>query len=357
MAACSHELPPEPSVSRPDSVPDQSTPPRITLNQLMDLTPAYSVDGSTLWYTWERNDQSDHDLCLGQLPARGGSRLQQACPVASGSLVDSANWFISPAPHPDGRRLAWYRHSALYLGHGSAGEIVLGPVDAPNDPSRALGLQHFPIHTPSGRTLVLPEQLKWADDTTLVFIGVLFTTSDTLVGQDSIYNGLEVNTLTLSGDTAVLGSVPGTLNASGVAVAPGGVIYFTLDGDSAVYHGTLDGGFVEPFVIFPGIARDPVMVGDTVYAIVGGEVTWGEYPIVGFLQLDKGGALWRAYGGSVPELVDDARLYRHPAVSPDRRTIALEGRDPYTRIQDIYLINIGAHTPLVHRTTLPRTDR
>jgi hypothetical protein len=356
-AACGHDLPPEPTVSRPDSAPGGSAPPRITLNQLMDLTPAYSVDGATLWYSWERNDQADHDLCLGQIPTRGGSRVRQACPVVAGSIGDSANWFISPAPHPDGRRLAWYQHSALYLGHGSAGEIVLGPIDAPNDPSRVVGLQHFPIHTPSGRTLVLPEQLQWADDTTLVFIGVLFTTNDTLVGQDSIYNGLEVNTLTLTGDTAVLGSVDGTRNASGVAVAPGRVIYFTVDGDVTVYRGSLDGGAVEPFITFDSIARDPVMVGDTVYAIVGGEVTWGEYPVVGFLQLDKGGALWRGHAGGVRSLVSNARLYRHPTVSPDRRTIAIEGRDLYTRIQDIYLIDIGSQAPLVHRTTLSRTDR
>ena len=356
-AACGHDLPPEPSVTRPDSVPDQSNPPRLTLNQLMDLTPAYSIDGSTLWYTWERNDQADHDLCLGQIPARGGSRLRQACPVGPGSVGDSANWFISPAPHPDGRRLAWYQHASLYLGRGSSGEIVLGRVDAPDDPSQVVRLQPFPIHTPSGRTLVLPEQLQWADDTTLVFIGVLFTTNDTLIGQDSIYNGLEVNTVTLSGDSTILGSVAGTLNASGVAVAPGRVIYFTRDGDSTVYRGDLDGGVVAPYVTFPEIARDPVMVGDTVYAIVGGEVTWGEYPIVGFLQLDKGGALWRAHGGGVPALVDDARLYRHPAVAPDRRTIAIEGRDLFTRIQDIYLISIGSHMPLVPRTSPFRTDR
>jgi hypothetical protein len=356
-AACGHDLPPEPSVDRPDSLPDHSFPPRLTLNQLTDLTPAYSIDGSTLWYSWERNDQPDHDLCLGRLPARGGARVQEACPVAAGSIGDSANWFTSPAPHPDGRRLAWYQHSSYYLGRGSAGEIVLGTVDAPHDPSKAIGLQHFPIHTPSGRTLVLPEQLQWANDTTLVFIGVLFTTNDTLIGQDSIYNGLEVNTLTLVGDTAILGSVPGTWNASGVAVAPGGVIYFTLDGDSTVYRGTLAGGFVEPYVTFHAIARDPVLIGDTIYAIVGGEVTWGEYPIVGFLQLDKGGGLWRAHSGSVPRLVDSLLLYRHPAVSPDRRTIALEGRDPFTRVPDIYLIDIGTHRPVVPRAHPLRMDR
>jgi len=356
-AACGHDLPPEPSIARPDSMPDHSTPPRLTLNQLSDLTPAYSIDGSTLWYSWERNDQADHDLCLGLLPVRGGARLREACPVAAGSIGDSANWFISPAPHPDGRRMAWYQHSSLYLGRGSAGEIVLGTVDAPDDASQVIGLQHFPIHTPSGRTLVLPEQLQWADDTTLVFIGVLFTTNDTLIGQDSIYNGLEVNTLTLTGDTAILGSVPGTRNASGVAVAPGRVIYFTIDGDSTVYRGTLDDEFVEPYVTFDSIVRDPVMVGDTVYAIVGGEVTWGEYPIVGFLQLDKGGELWRGHGGGVPSLVNGDRLYRHPAVSPDRRTIAIEGRDPVTRIQDIYLIDIGTHAPLTPRSPRPGTDR
>ena len=356
--ACSHDLPPESSVDRPDSLPDHSLPPRLTLNQLSDLTPAYSRDGSTLWYSWERNDQPDHDLCLGQLPVRGGARLQESCPVGAGSIGDSANWFTSPAPHPDGRRIAWYQHASLFLGRGSSGEIVLGRVDATNDPSQVVKLQPFPIHTPSGRTLVLPEQLQWADDTTLVFIGVLFTTNDTLVGQDSIYNGLEVNTVTLSGDSAILGSVAGTENASGVAVAPGRLIYFTLNGDSTVYRAALDGdGYTEPYVTFPGITRDPVLIGDTIYAIVGGEVTWGVYPIVGYLQLDKGGGLWRGYPGAAPQLIDSLLLYRHPAVSPDRRTIALEGRDLLTRIQDIYLIDIGSHRPIVPRSPFPRIER
>lgn len=356
-AACGHDLAPDPTTTPLDSLPDGGPPPRLTLNALMDLTPAYSVDGSTLWYSWERNDQIDHDVCLGRMPSNGGTRSREACPVAAGSIGDSTNWFVSPAPHPDGKRLAWYQLSSLRLGRGSSGQIVLGEVDAPNDPSRVRELLPFPKHAPSGRTYVHPEQLQWADDTTLVFLGVLFTTNDTLIGQDSIYNGLEVATITLSGDSTIFRSVAGTTNASGVAVAPGGVIYFTVDGDSSVFRTTLDGAPVEELFAFPEIARDPVLIGETVYAIVGGEVTYGVYPIVGYLQLDKGGALWRGGEGQTPTLIDDARLYRHPAVSPDHKTIALEGRDQFTRIQDIYLIELGGATPLVPRTTTPRTDR
>jgi len=354
--ACSHDQPAAPATTPLDSLPDIGPPPRLTLNQLMDLTPAFSVDGTTIWYSWERSDQEDRDVCLGRMPSGGGTRSREACPVAAGSIGDSTNWFVSPAPHPDGRRIAWYQLSSLRLGRGSSGEIVLGDVNAPNDPSRTRELQPFPIHAPSGRTYVHPEQMQWADDTTLVFVGILFTTNDTLFGQDSIYNGLEVATVTLSGDSTILRAVAGTTNASGVAVSPGRVIYFTIDGDSSVFRTTLDGGPVEELFAFAEIARDPVVVGDTVYAIVGGEVTYGVYPIVGYLQLDKGGPLWRGRQGEAPVLVDNTRLFRHPTLSPDRRTIALEGRHPSTRIQDIYLIDIGGARPLIPRFISSRTE-
>lgn len=343
LIACEHDQAPEPSPSVVDTLPDQGPPPRLTLNPEMDLTPAYTVDGSHLWYAWERNDQSDQDVCLGLIPARGGVRSHETCHVAPGSVGDSANWYISPAPHPDGRRVAWYQLSSRYLGRGSSGEIVLGPVDATNDPSRLTGLQHFPIHAPSGRTHVMPEQLQWADDSTLVYLAVLVTTNDTLAAQDTFYSGLEIATLTLHGDTATLASIPGTGLASGVAVAPGGKIIFTRNGDPRVFQTTLTGGpvtIIHDFGDISNFARDPVVAGDTIYAIVGGEISYGVYPIVGPLQLDKGGALYRGVNFS-STLIDDSRLFRHPSLSPDHRTVALEGRDPATRIQDIFLVTVS----------------
>ena len=348
VTACEHSQPAEPSIPVVDTLPDDGPPPRLTLNEEMDLTPAFTVDGHHLWYSWERNDQVDQDLCLGLIPVAGGQRSRETCPVAAGSIGDSANWFISPAPHPDGRRVAWYQLSSLYQGRGSSGEIVIGPVDGTNDPSRVIGLQHFPIHAPSGRTHVMPEQLQWADDSTLVYLGVLVTTNDTLAAQDTFYSGLEIAKLTLVGDTATLASIPGTGLASGVAVAAGGKIVFTRNGDPRIYRTTLNGGPVETIHDFGNIsnfARDPVLAGDTIYAIVGGEISYGTYPIVGPLQLDKGGALWRGHA-HVSTLISSERLFRHPSISPDHRTVALEGRDPITRIQDIFLVNVGGGRPL-----------
>lgn len=342
VAACEHDQAPEPSIPVVDTLPDQGPPPRLTLNPVMDLTPAYTVDGSSLWYAWERSDQPDQDVCLGLIPVQGGARSRETCHVAPGSVGDSANWYISPAPHPDGRRVAWYQLSSLYRGRGSAGEIVIGPVDATNDPSKLTGLQHFPINAPSGRTHVMPEQLQWANDSTLVYLAVLVTTNDTLAAQDTFYSGLEIATLTLTGDTAVLASIPGTGLASGVAVAPGGKVYFTRNGDPRIFKTTLTGGPVTTYHDFGNIsnfARDPVIAGDTIYAIVGGEISYGVYPIVGPLQLDKGGALYRGHN-NVSTLISDARLFRHPTLSPDHRQAAMEGRDIDTRIQDIYLVDL-----------------
>lgn len=342
VIACEHDQAPEPTFPVVDTLPDHGPPPRLTLNAEMDLTPAYTTDGTHLWYAWERNDQADQDVCLGLIPVSGGSRSHETCHVAAGSVGDSANWYISPAPHPDGKRVAWYQLSSLYGGRGSSGEIVIAPVDATEDPSQRTGLQHFPIHAPSGRTHVMPEQLQWANDSTLVYLAVLVTTNDTLAAQDTFYSGLEIATLTLVGDTATLASIPGTGLASGVAVAPGGKVVFTRNGDPRIFRTTLTGGPVETIHDFGNIsnfARDPVVAGDTVYAIVGGEISYGTYPIVGPLQLDKGGALWRGVNFT-STLIDDTRLFRHPSLSPDHHTVALEGRDPVTRIQDIYLVNL-----------------
>jgi hypothetical protein len=343
ILACEHTEAPEPAHPVADTLPDDGPPPRLTLNAEMDLTPAYTPDGNALWYAWERNDQSDRDVCLGLLPIGGGPRSRETCRLAPGSVGDSVNWLISPAPHPDGQRVAWYQLSSRVQSRGSSGEIVLGPVDGINDPSRYTGLQHFPINAPSGRTHVMPEQLQWANDSTLVYLAVLVTTNDTLAAQDTFYSGLEIATLTLTGDTATLRSIPGTGLASGVAVAPNGKIVFTRNGDPRIYRTTLTGGPVETIHDFGNIsnfARDPVVAGDTIYAIVAGEISYGTYPIVGPLQLDKGGELWRGYANS-STLISRDRLFRHPTMAPDHRTVAMEGRDPITRIQDIYLVNIS----------------
>ena len=72
LAACAHEMPPEPGGTSVDTIPIVGPPERLTLNRGKDATPAFTPDGRGIWYAWEKLDRADHDLCLGRLPVGGG---------------------------------------------------------------------------------------------------------------------------------------------------------------------------------------------------------------------------------------------------------------------------------------------
>jgi hypothetical protein len=344
IAACAHELPPEPRVGVLDSIPDVGPPVRLTLNPGKDAAPLFSPDGNHVWYSWERIDRSDLDLCLGRIPVGGGTRDREICHSWPAAHPDSVNWYIWAAPHPDGKRLAWFRLSGRRdAPRGYSGEMVIAGVDVPLEAVRIDSMRNFPTQVAPDHFHEQPERIRWVDDTTLVYLAVqvvvLFNFS---LPQDTLYSGFEIGIIRMTGGGAQLTYVPGTSSASGFDLGPAGEIYFTKNGDNRVFRTSLAGGVIDTVLDFgPGteIVRDPVVIGSVVYAIVDGDVTYQFFQDLGNLQSDAGGELWRATPSGA-ELVDSTRRWRHPAWDPNRNLLAIEGRDPVTRVTDIYLFEI-----------------
>lgn len=346
-AACTHESPAEPGAYVVDTIPDAGPPERLTINRGKDAGPTYSPDGGSIWYAWERFDSDRRDLCLGRLPVTGGSRTAEYCDVTP-VPGDSVDWLTYPTPHPDGRRIVWQHLRANPDDNvDGSGGIYLAGLDHLGDPSRARRLTRLPYQFVPNDTRHYFNQVfsfAWINDSVVVCVGAqvnAFAPSQSPV--DTFYTGRELATLTLTGDTTLTGVIPGTEEASGFSLAPGGLIYFTRNGDSRVYRTTLAGGSVDTVYDFGlgGFARDPVYVEGGVYAIVGGDVSYELYPNFTIrLQHDGGGDLWRADSGGV-RLVNNVYRWRRPARSPDGRTLVIEGIEPSAQKTDLYLLRIA----------------
>lgn len=347
-AACAHDFPAEPGTIVVDTIPDVGPPERLTLNSGKDAFPAWAPDGQSIWYSWEQVERPDLDLCLGRLPVGGGTRTDEVCHPTPAANPDSVNWYVWAAPHPDGKRIAWFRLSGLRSAtEGGRGEVVLSDLSKLGDQSGERRLSIYPLQIAAGNGLdvhyhVQPVSLRWANDSTLIYLAVLVTAFGANgLPQDTFYSGRELGTLTLSGDSARHGFVPATDSASGYSLGGGDTVYFTRNGDSLVYRTRLSGGPVTPVFNFgaAGTARDPVFINGAVYAIVGGDVDYSPYDNIGYLQHDGGGALWRVDSAGAT-LVENSHLWRHPVLSPDGSTLALEGKDPLTSITDLFLLRI-----------------
>lgn len=342
VAACAHELPPEPVTGLLDSFGDPGPPARLTFNAGRDAAAAFTPDGRGIWYSWEKIDRSDRDLCLGFLAPDGGTRTREYCHTRASANPDSANWYIWAAPHPDGRRVAWFRMSAIHApipSFAPSGEVVMAALGAGRTEPAIDSLQGFPTAAPSGKFYNLPERLQWEDDSTLVFLAIQLAVEFHLgLPQDTIFSGLEVGTITLGPTGAHLGYVPGTTGATGVSAGPGRTVYFTLIGDNRIFRTGVAGGAIDTLFDFgPGtvIARDPAVHDTIAYGIVDGDVEDRFFTDLGTLQSDGGGALWRVTPGT-RTMIDSSRRWRRPVFSPDGSLIVVEGRDTITGVTDLY---------------------
>lgn len=347
IAACAHELPPEPVEGRLDSLPTGGEPAQLTRNAGADRGAAFTRDGAAFWYSWERVDRADHDFCLGLLPVNGGTRREEICHPVAAANPDSTNWYLWAAPHPDGRRLAWFRLSSYRWGSPLSfpfsGEIVIATPATDGTPARIDSLQGFPILVAPGHFHQQPEHLLWANDSTLVYLAVLVAVEfGQSLPQDTLRSGVELGTLTLTSTGVKMGYVPGTTGASGVAVAPDGSLYFTLNGDNRIFHTTLAGGTpTAAFDAGPGttVARDPEVHDTVAYLIVDGDVTDRFLANIGDIQSDGGGQLWRVSAtGRGP--IDTTMRWRRPVVSPDGTRLIAEGTDTLTGRTDLYELRL-----------------
>jgi len=177
--------------------------------------------------------------------------------------------------------------------------------------------------------------------TRLLFLGEAVSIITPCLGcqKDTLRTGLNAVWLDLSAAGAAPQAIPGTDNASGVS--PGGIsdeIYYTLGGDSRVYHLDLATGAVSVVHDFgaPMIARDIHVVGNRMAAVVGGRVHFTVDPALGPTQWDSGGIvhLVNLQDGSDLTLDDptNAGLFRRPQISPSGSRIVAE-RNPFVFLE------------------------
>jgi hypothetical protein len=267
---------------------------RLTYNAGADLAPSWLPDGSGFFYTTERYDRPDRDRCLALLPAVGGTIAREICnrvPAAD----DSVDAFGAAAVALDGR-LAYVRASApLDVGRPLAPRFYEMVVATLAEPHRVTVLQSFPHVGPSGRGHDGVAQLRWLSDSVLVYVGQRFAYVPPCFRcpPDTVPSGLELVRLDFGGPVPVRSMLPGSDQASSVAVAGGDTVWFTVNGDSRVFRLVLSTDSLAVVHDFGsgGIARDVQVAGNTLLAVVGGNVSFTNDPSVGLLQRDGGGTI------------------------------------------------------------------
>jgi hypothetical protein len=140
----------------------------------------------------------------------------------------------------------------------------------------------------------------------------------------------------LSGAQPSLAVVPGTSGASSVALSTTrDTLYYTLINDSRVYRLALPSA--QPTIAHDfgarGIARDVTVLGARLVAVVGGEVTYLDDPILGPIQPDGGGPLISvdlATGAETVLPTQTPMVFRRPAFAPaaDPVRLTVEGYAP-----------------------------
>lgn len=316
--ACGHVNPAAPDDQRIVGAFDSTPPLRLTLNPGQDQWPVWSTDGQSIWYSYEDLDRSDHDHCLGLIPAAGGTRSAGFCQDAPVAASDSLDVASSPAIR--GTRLAWVRVNSTIGGLiPDGGDIVVAPL---SNLSAQQSVRHFPYHASSGSDYSFGVDLQWLDDTTLVYVGVQMTVNT--ISDDTVIAGQEVALIHLGATGATSSVVGGTAGASSVAVGPRNwEIYFTKDGDSRVFHLLLPDTNATTAFDFggAGIAQDVRILGPKMLAVAGGTV-------------------YLVQGGTTTAVTAPGGIWRHPTFRPDGLAFAAERRDSILLTDDIFTVKL-----------------
>jgi len=327
LAACEHTSPFHGGSYAPTGPLGSGSPLRLTYNPGQDLTPVWLLDGSGILYSRERTDRYDRDRCVARLPAGGGAITGEVCdriPAADDS-TDAYQW---PAPAADGR-LVYVRATSL---------TALGSL-APHDQQLVLGtfdgsvavrvLLSIPYQSPSGRGHEAVAQIRWLSATTLVYVGqrVAYPRPCGSCLADTVPTGLELVTMDLSAPNPVLDTLPGTDQASSVAVAGSDTVYYTRNGDARVFRLVLSTGATTVAHDFGGpIARDVQVAGTRLVVVVGGAVSFSYDSNLQPVQRDGGGVLHLVdlTSGMDVTLTDAALAFRHPALAPSGTQLVAE---------------------------------
>ncbi|MGH7644936.1 MAG: hypothetical protein ACREMR_05060 [Gemmatimonadales bacterium] len=290
--------------------------------------PAWLPDGSGFLFSRERLDRADRDRCLALMPADGAPIRGELCNRAV-AAADSVDVYEAPAAAADGR-LAYVQANSPRVPRSvtpRSQALVLARLDGGGD---ARVLLSIPYPGPSGRAHEGISQLRWLGPDALVYLAerVAYERLCGLCLLDTLRWGLEIVRLDLATPVPAATMLPGSDQASSVAVAGGDTVYYTLNGDSRVLRYVLSRDSIAIVHDFgpTGIARDVQVAAGRLVAVVGGVVSFGVDPVFGPIQRDFGGALLLVdlATGAETILSDSTMALRRPALAPDGRTVVAE---------------------------------
>jgi hypothetical protein len=327
LAACAHEKPFMGDTFSADTTLTRGDDRQLTYNTGTDRTPSWRPDGSGLLYMFEATGASPKDRCLGELPPTGGTIRNIICPDSPGSR-DSLDTLYEPAPGPDGQ-LLYLREASQPNGITPlTSALVLAP---DSNPLAAVTIQPYPHTAQNGKIHQGISNIRWLSASRAVFLAekVQYLALCGSCPIDTVRTGIEAVLLDLSGPAPVTSIIPNTDEASSLATGTDGdQLFFTRNGDARVYRMVLSTGDISIIHDFgPGIiARDVQVVGNRMFAIILGRVSFVIDPVLGSVQRDEGGQLAMvdlASGNSSP-LIVPGRFFRRPAASPAGDHLAAE---------------------------------
>lgn len=345
LGACDHSAPFEAPDNTTDDPLTDSDPLRLTYGGTAHA-PLWLPDDQRIMLSFIDQSRSDGDACLGVIPASGGTLRDIFC--HQGALTtDTTDRLDLPAVGRDGQ-LAFVRYSAPVGAVVDRERWLL--VASRDDIGSARKIRSIPF-TSDGTLMTSVGSLRWLASGRLAFIA----NAQTIVLPCDICDPIVVESgralivADVETGAPVFTTVPTAGNPTSVAGGSAGdELYYTLAGDSRVYYQAALGA--APAVVHDfgasGIARGVHVSGGRLVATVGGLVTAYSTP-TGFVQTDAGGQIWVVdlAGGAAAPLIDAARVFTTPTLSPSGSAVAAMGT-PVT-IETIYDANnnpIGVDT-------------
>jgi hypothetical protein len=312
LAACEHSSAPAGGSWGEEGPFQPGDPVQLTYSEGSDRTPQWGNHPADVLYAFDdiRTTGSDRLGCVGAIPALGGTRTFQTCPIVPGSGTGSLTW---PAEREDGT-LAYHR--TWISGFMTLAELVRLPTGEGAAPVRLLPVPFFEPN--AGKSMQGVANLQWLGRDSLIFIGQGVVHSL----NDNVESGFEIVLLAAAEGTSGVSGLPGTTWASSLALgATTDTVYFTLGGDSLVYRRVRSTGATDTVANFGalGIARGVQVRAGRVVAVVGGDVTWGPHESLGMAQYDEGGPIYFVdLGAGIPTPAGQPYdRYFTPALAPD----------------------------------------
>jgi hypothetical protein len=202
-----------------------TVPIRLTYSSGSDQWPAFSWDGKSVTYRYERLT-GDRDYCSASLPAAGGNQEFNICALGLNE-ADSANQ-IASLTQLDDQTIAFTHHESFTgaLGAQAAG-LYIARLDSPRDAQLVLPL----LTTPTGATsrydaLLTPVRTGPRE---LIALGAEMIVGPTIAfgPTDTVYLGVELVRIDLESSPARVTPIASATGANGWAYDPStGMAYF-----------------------------------------------------------------------------------------------------------------------------------